>query len=125
MGFFRAFAAFAIWLVAPLAFVVVPGIFDPEFLGELRLAMLNGWFALVFPHPWFQDLDGDRILSDAGALVIALAQWFVVGVVFAILARRASPRRLSWLAPLAIVAVGLMVAGLALWIPIEVRPRAL
>ena len=40
-------------------------------------------------------------------------------------ARRQGARRLFWLAPLAIVCVGLSVAGSALWLPIEVRPRIL
>jgi hypothetical protein len=125
MGFFRAFAAFFTCLFAPLAFVVVPGLLSPEFLGDLRLAILNGWFAIAFPHPWFHDGDGDRILSNAGALVLAVAQWLTVGTAFSVLARGQGTRRLLWLAPLAIVAIGLAVAGLALWLPIEVRPRAL
>ncbi|MBK7661604.1 MAG: hypothetical protein IPJ28_21855 [Betaproteobacteria bacterium] len=122
MGFLRALAAFVTCLAAPLALVVVPGIFSPEFLGELRVEILNGWFAIVFPHPWFHDQDGDRILSSAGALVIAAAQWLTVGTAFAVLARGQPARRLFWLAPLAIVGIGLVVAGLALWLPIEVRP---
>jgi hypothetical protein len=125
MGFLRAFAAFATWLVAPLAFVIVPGMVDPDFLGDLRLTILNGWFAIVFPHPWFHDLDGDRILSNEGALVLAVAQWLTVGTAFAVLSRARAPRRLLWLAPLANVGVGLVVAGFALWLPIEVRPRVL
>ena len=125
MGFLRALAAFATWLVAPLGFVILPGLFSPEFLGDLRLAILNGWFAIAFPHPWFHDQDGDRILSNAGALVIAAAQWAVVGLAFAVFARRQSGRQLFWLAPLAIVGVGLTVAAFALWLPIEVRPRTL
>lgn len=125
MGFLRAFAAFAVWLLAPLGFVIVPGLLSPEFLGELRTGVLNGWFAIVFPHPWFHDLEGDRILSNAGALVLAVAQWLTVGTAFAVLARGQGARRLFWLAPLVIVAVGLAVAGSALWFPIEVRPRVL
>jgi len=125
MGFLRAFAVFAICLAAPLAFVVVPGMLSPEFLGELRTGILNGWFAIVFPHLWFHDGDGDRILSNAGALVLAVAQWLTVGTAFAVLARAQGTRRLLWLAPLAIVAIGLAVAALALWLPIDVRPRAL
>lgn len=125
MGFLRAFAAFATWLFAPLAFVIVPGLLSPEFLGDLRVAILGGWFSIVFPHPWFHDTDGDRILSNAGALVIAVAQWVLVALVFAVFARRQGAKRLFWLAPLAIVGVGLTVAGFALWLPIEVRPRML
>jgi hypothetical protein len=125
MGFLRAFLAFAAWLVAPLGFVILPGVLSPEFLGDLRETVLNGWFALVFPHPWFRDADGDKILTSAGALVIGLAQWTLVGLVFAVLARRQDARRLFWLAPLAIVVAGLAVAGLALWLPIEVRPQPL
>jgi hypothetical protein len=122
MGFLRAFAAFAACLATPLAFVVVPGIFSPEFLGELRTEILNGWFAIVFPHPWFHDEDGDRILSNAGALVLAVAQWLTVATAFAVLARQQRTRRLLWLAPLVIVGIGLTVAAFALWLPIEVRP---
>jgi hypothetical protein len=125
MGFLRAFAVFATCLAAPLAFVVVPGLLSPAFLADLRLAILNGWFAIAFPHPWFHDGDGDRILSNAGALVLAVAQWLTVGTAFAVLARSQGTRRLLWLAPLAIVAIGLAVAGLALWLPIDVRPRVL
>lgn len=125
MGFLRAFAAFATWLVLPLAFVVVPGMLDPEFLGELRTGVLNGWFAVVFPHPWFHDGDGDRILSNAGALVLAVAQWLTVGTAFAVLARGQGGRRLFWIAPAVIVAVGLTVAAFALWLPIEIRPGGL
>jgi len=87
MGFLRAFAVFATCLAAPLAFVVVPGMLSPELLGELRTGILNGWFAIVFPHPWFHDGDGHRILSNAGALVLAVAQWLTVGTAFAGLAR--------------------------------------
>lgn len=125
MGFLRAFTAFVLWLIAPLGFVILPGVLSPEFLGDLRLTVLNGWFAIVFPHAWFHDLEGDRILTNAGAVVIALAQWLAVAILFAILARRQGARRLFWLAPLAIVCVGLSVAGSALWLPIEVRPRIL
>ena len=122
MGFLRALAAFVTCLAAPLALVVVPGILSPEFLGELRVEILNGWFAIAFPHPWFHDEDGDRILSNAGALVIAVAQWLTVGTAFAVLARGQPARHLFWLAPLVIVGIGLTVAGIALWLPIEVRP---
>ncbi len=125
MGFLRAFAAFVVWLLAPLGFVIVPGMLSPEFLGDLRVAVLNGWFAIAFPHPWFHDADGDRILSNAGALVLAVAQWLTVGTAFAVLARGQGARRLFWLAPLAIVGIGLTVAALALWLPIEIRPRVL
>jgi len=122
MGFLRAFVAFFTCLAAPLALVIVPGIFSPEFLGELRTNILNGWFAIAFPHLWFHDQDGDRILSNAGALVLAVAQWLTVGTAFAVLARNQGTGRLFWLAPIVIVGIGLTVATFALWLPIEVRP---
>lgn len=125
MGFARTLAVFLAWLLAPVAFVIVPGLVSPDFLPDVRLAVLGGWFALVFPHPWFHDLDGARLFTNEFALGVAVFQWLAVGTLFSIAARRHPLHRVLWLAPLAIVGTGLVVAGIALLAPVDVRPRLL
>lgn len=125
MGFLRAFAVFFAWLLAPLVLVIVPGWFSPEFAALARANILGGWFSLVFPHPWLHDLEGARVLGGRAAMAVALAQWLAVATLFALLARREPLGRQLWLAPLAAVAVGVIVAAAILWLPVEVRPRVI
>ena len=121
----RGAVIFVAWLLAPvgvLAALVRAGV--DALTGPLILVVY-----IVYPHASFVHRTGDtvtRLFSPGAAMVVAIVQWALVMAVFALITRRLRAAHQIWIAPLIVVAVGVVVSlvasALGITIPLMGEP---
>ncbi len=104
----RGGAIFVAWLLGPIGLL----------FGLARAGMgaamgpLLPLLFIIYPHDWFVHRSGYSsapVFSSSTAALVAIAQWALVTIEFAVLTRRLSASRQAWLAPVIVVGIGIAV----------------
>ena len=111
--------AFLLWLPGPVMALWLVGIVIP-----LAPLFALPWLTVVFPHQWLVRSTGygfDLVFTTAEAWTVAVVQWVIVGALYTVASRRLSPRARVALAPLVIVATGIVFHLVTGWLGLIVQ----